>query len=398
MEQSIVCPSCKTIIDLDKLSQDKYRKKLEEEFEKEREEMRKKAIDFAKSEALKQAKKDSIEMQDLKNRLAEEQKQIENLQKQELEMRKKQRELEQKEKDRELEMTRKLDEQKRQMQDQITKELNEKNDKQLEERLKNIQEENRKKELEYQKQQEQMKKTIDDLKRKSEQWSQQIQGDISEEDLKTSLKLNFPFDLIEDVPTWVKWADIIQKVRDKFWQDSWTIVWESKNTKAWSDSWIMKLKEDKLKVNWDIAILVSYVMPKDIKNFGLLDDVMVCSPEFVIAVSSILRDKLLSVSKIEKSVEWKDLKMEMLYKYLTSEEFSSKISMIVDVFSNLKAWIDAERRAMEKNWKKRERDLERASFAVTHMYWDLESLMWKALPGAEKLELASGEEDGEVIF
>jgi hypothetical protein len=67
--------------------------------------------------------------------------------------------------------------------------------------------------------------------------------------------------------------------------------------------------------------------------------------------------------------------MEMLYRYLGSEEFSSKMGMMVDVFSNLKSGIDMERRSMEKNWKKREKDIERATFAVTGMYGELESLM-----------------------
>jgi hypothetical protein len=110
-------------------------------------------------------------------------------------------------------------------------------------------------------------------------------------------------------------------------------------------------------------------------------------------VASILRDKLLSISKVETSLQWKDVKMEMLYKYLSSEEFSGKMNMMIDVFSNLKSWIDAERRAMEKNWKKREKDLERATFAVTGMYWELESLMGQSLPWADKLELGYGEED-----
>jgi hypothetical protein len=70
--------------------------------------------------------------------------------------------------------------------------------------------------------------------------------------------------------------------------------------------------------------------------------------------------------------------------------------MMVDVFSNLKLGIDVERRAMEKNWKKREKDLERATFAITWMYWELESLMGQALPGSEKLELGVGDEDEEL--
>ncbi len=123
---------------------------------------------------------------------------------------------------------------------------------------------------------------------------------------------------------------------------------------------------------------------------------MVCSPEFALQVAGLLRDKILSISRVEKSLEGKDAKMEMLYKYLTSSEFTSKMTMMVDVFASLKTGIDAERRAMEKNWKKREKDLERATFAVTGMYGELESLMGQALPGSEVLELGSGNEDDEM--
>lgn len=225
------------------------------------------------------------------------------------------------------------------------------------------------------KQQEQMKKTIDDLKRKSEQNSQQIQGDIQEEDLKETISHAFPFDSISDVATGVKGADLIQEVRNNLGQTAGTIVWESKNTKSWMDTWLMKLKDDKLKVNGNIAILISTTLPKDVKNFAYIDDVMVATPEFAIPVAKLLRDKLLSISKTERSLEGKDAKMEMLYRYLGSEEFGSKMNMMVDVFSQLKIGIDSERRAMEKNWKKREKDLERATYAVTGMYGELESLM-----------------------
>jgi hypothetical protein len=103
--------------------------------------------------------------------------------------------------------------------------------------------------MEMLKQQEQMKKTIDELKRKAEQGSQQIQWDIQEDDLRNAISQAFPIDNIEDVPTGIKWADLIQTVNNNLWQASWIIVWESKNTKSWTEAWIMKLKEDKLKIN-----------------------------------------------------------------------------------------------------------------------------------------------------
>jgi hypothetical protein len=47
------------------------------------------------------------------------------------------------------------------------------------------------------------------------------------------------------------------------------IAWESKNTKAWSEGWVEKLKEDRLRVNADVSILVTAILPKDVEKFGL---------------------------------------------------------------------------------------------------------------------------------
>lgn len=414
MSQTIICPNCSTKIDLDKVADEKYSKILREQEErlkeeqkkhenqlKEREdEMRKKAIEFAEKKASEERKKVELEMKDMISRLENAEKEQQEAKKKELEFMKKQRELENKEKNFDLEMEKKLMAERKNIEKDLEEKLKENSKKEMDEKLEKIQEEHRKKDLEMFKQQEQMKKTIDDLKRKAEQWSQQIQWDISEDDLKNALNQAFPIDDILDVPTWIKWADLIQNVKNNFGQNIWTIVWESKNTKSWTDSWIMKLKEDKLKINWNIAILVTSVLPKEIKYFWVVDDVMICVPEYAIHVATMLRDKLVSISKVEKSLEWKDIKMEMLYKYLSSEEFSGKINMMIDVFSNLKSGIDSERRAMEKNWKRREKDLERATFAVSWMYWELESLMWQALPWSSKLELWSwddffDEEDDE---
>lgn len=407
MSQHITCPNCKTEIDLEKLADEKYleklkeqeeklkkeqeiqREKFEKEMEEKTEEMRKKAQEFAKKKAEEAKKEMELEMKFLQEQLQKADKEKQEAKQKEIEFLKKQREIEEKEKNFELEMEKKILEERKKIEENLQEKIKENANKEFDEKLQKYQEEFRKKELEYQKQQEQLKKSLDDAQRKAEQWSQQIQWDISENDLKEALNQAFPIDSIDDVPTWVKWADLIQSVKNNFGQVVWTIVWESKNTKAWSESWIMKLKEDTLKVWWNISILVTNVLPKEIKNFWIYDEVMVCSPEFAVAVATILRDKILSISKVEKSLEWKDLKMELLYKYLTSQEFSSKISMMLQVFSNLKSWIDAERRAMEKNWKKREKDLERATFAITWMYWELESLMWQALPWAEVLELWS---------
>ena len=410
MSQTIVCPNCNVEIDLDKIANHKYdellknqeyklkneQEKQKAQFEKDLEEktieMRKKAGEFAEKKAAEERKKVELEMQDMQERLKKSEIVQQEAKKKELELMNMQKDLENKEKNFELEMEKKMIEEKKKIEQSIEEKLKLESKKESDTQIEKIQEEHRKKDLEMLKQQEQMKKTIDDLKRKSEQNSQQIQWDIQEDDLKQAISMAFPIDEIEDVPTGIKWADLIQNVKNNLGQPTGIIVWESKNTKAWQDAWVMKLKDDKLKVNGNIDILVTTVLPKNIKSFWMVGDVMVCLPEYVIAVATMLRDKLLSIAKVETLMQWKDIKMEMLYKYLSSEEFSSKISMMVDVFSQLKIWIDSERRAMEKNWKKREKDLERATFAITWMYGELESLMWQALPWSEKLELGAGDD------
>lgn len=422
MSQTIHCPHCKHEIDLDKIADEKFSAKLfeqekllkreaekqresfEKEMETKTEEMRKKAQEYADKKAGEERKKVELEMKDMQEQLLKAEKERAESKKVELEMMKKQRDLEEKEKNFELEMEKKLGVEMKQrekiMQEKMQEEYWEKSKKELDERMEKIQEDARKKELEMLKQQEQMKKTIDELKRKSEQWSQQIQWDIQEDDLRDALSQAFPLDEVSDVATWVKWADLMQEVRDNFGRKAGVIVWESKNTKSWQDAWVMKLKDDTLKSGGTISILVTTVLPKDIKHFWMYDGVMVTSPSYVIHVAELLRTQILAIHKTEKSLEWKDVKMEMLYKYLSSQEFSSKMNMMVDVFSNLKSGIDMERRAMEKNWKKREKDLERATYAVTWMYGELESLMWQALPGSEMLSLDSWEddEDENTIF
>lgn len=216
---------------------------------------------------MRRAKKIELEMRDMQEQLQKAQKDQEESKKKELEMMRRQRELEDKEKNFELEMEKQMLQERKKLEEKISQEFQEKSSKQLDERMEKMQEEARKKELEYQKQQEQMKKTIDELRRKSEQGSQQIQGDIQEDDLKAALVQNFPLDTIQDVPTGIKGADLLQTVQDNFGGKAGIIVWESKNTQSWQDAWIMKLKEDALKVHGNILVLVSAVLPKDIKHF-----------------------------------------------------------------------------------------------------------------------------------
>src|SRR5690242_20642657 len=107
-----------------------------------------------------------------------------------------------------------------------------------------------------------MQRQIDELKRKAEQGSQQLQGEVQEIELEGTLRAKFPRDSIEPVPKGEFGGDILQTVMGPQNKPCGTMLWESKRTKHWSDGWPVKLREDQRRAKADIALIVSDNLPK----------------------------------------------------------------------------------------------------------------------------------------
>ena len=120
-----------------------------------------------------------------------------------------------------------------------------------------------------------MQRQIEDLKRKAEQGSQQLQGEVQELELEATLRSKFPHDLIEPVPKGEFGGDVLQRVMGPFGQPCGTILWESKRTKNWADGWLTKLRDDQRKAKADIALIVSNALPKGVHTFDHVDGVWV---------------------------------------------------------------------------------------------------------------------------
>ena len=188
------------------------------------------------------------------------------------------------------------------------------------------------------------------------------------------LRQHFPFDRIEEVGKGVKGADCIQVIRNGFGVECGKIIFESKRTKDFSKEWIQKLKADMRSQGADMAVLVTNVMPKDLEHFGEKDGVWICSFSEVKALVHVLRDTVLKVYGISKSQENKGEKMQLLYSYLTSHEFSEQWKAIREGFLSMKMSIDRERDAMEKIWKSREKQLEKVLLNATHIKGSIEGI------------------------
>ncbi len=368
-DQTIKCPHCGKEIPLTETLSHQIKENLRKEFE----EKVKTEKEKWKQEAKKEAESDIlIELKDLKKQITEKDEKIEQFQNNELEFRKKMRELEEQKKNVDLEVERKVDGRRKEIEQKA---------------VETFTEEHRFKDLEKDKQIGDMRKIIEDLKRKAEQGSMQTQGEVLELDLEALLKTRFPVDEIEPVSKGMRGADILQKVHNRGGQYCGTIVWETKRTKAWSDGWISKLKDDQREIKAEIAVIVSETLPKEVNYFTQMEGVWVSNFSLAGSLAEALRTGLIQVSQTKLSAVGKNEKMEVLYNYLSGPEFKQRVEAIVEAFKSMKEDLDEEKRAMTKRWAKREKQIERVITNTASMHGDMQGIIGASLPQIKLLEL-----------
>ncbi|HCN83638.1 MAG TPA: DUF2130 domain-containing protein, partial [Sphingobacteriaceae bacterium] len=212
---------------------------------------------------------------------------------------------------------------------------------------------------ELEKQLEDQKKLADEMRRKAEQGSMQLQGEAQELILEEMLRNNFPFDVISEVGKGVRGADCIQTIRNNFGQECGRIIYESKRTTNFSMEWIEKLKKDMRSMGVDVAVIVTQCYPKGMDCFGERDGVWICSYDEAKAVAYVLRESIIKLYTASRSQENKGDKMHLLYDYLTGAEFTEQWKAIREGFMSMRLSIQRERDMMERLWKSREKQLDK---------------------------------------
>ena len=210
---------------------------------------------------------------------------------------------------------------------------------------------------------------------------------MRELELHNLLRARFPFDSVEPVPKGEFGGDALQRVVSHSGQISGTILWESKRTKNWSDAWLAKLRDDQRTAKAEVAVLVSQVLPKGVEAFDVVVGIWVTSPRAALPVATVLRHTLLQVSMARQVSEGQQTKTEMVYQYLTGPRFRHRVEAIVEAFSSMQEDLDRERKAIMKQWAKREEQIERVMGATVGMYGDLQGIAGKSLQEIEGLEL-----------
>ena len=378
MNETIKCPNCDELFELSETISYNIEKRIKKKHEIEIEEKRKAFEEKAKKDAYESV---TLELSDLREQLEEKTTNLKEARKQELELLKKQRELQEKEENMELEVTRKLDEERQKI---------------LEKATGKFEEEHRLKDAEKDKKLNDMKKQIDELKRKSEQGSQQTQGEVLELDLENILKKSFTHDNIEPVPKGIKGADVLHKVHSPSGQFCGTIVWETKRTKAWSDKWIAKIKEDQRRVKGEIAVILTTVLPKDVRSFAHINGIWVTDYSSIVELATAIRMGLIEVAKTKQAAVGKKEKMEVVYNYLSGSDFKQKVEAIVEAFRVMKEDLEKERKAFTKHWAKRQKQLELVIANTAGMYGDIHGIIGTSLPEIKLLEIES--EDDDIVL
>jgi len=240
---------------------------------------------------------------------------------------------------------------------------------------------------ELHKQLEDQKRLTEEMKRKQEQGSMQLQGEVQELAIEEWLAASFPLDTIEEIKKGARGGDCIQTVNTRTRQNCGTIYYESKRTKDFQPSWIEKFKKDIRDKKSDIGVLVTEVLPSEMDRMGLKEGIWICTYEEFKGLCNVLREAIIQISNAMVSQENKGDKMAMLYDYLTSKTFHMQIEAIVEGFIQMRIDLDYEKRAMQKIWKMREKQIEKVNFNTIDMYGSIKGIVGNAIQDIKQLDM-----------
>jgi hypothetical protein len=384
-DSAVTCTSCGAKIPLTRALRAEIEASLKAQFDARERELRDeydKKLDadrgrLEKDAAKRAEKKLAQELSALKDQLTEQAKALDEARKVELTLRRREQALERQKAD--LDVT-------------IARALADERTKLVAETEQRAAEQHRLKDVEKERQLAEMRRQIEDLKRKADQGSQQRQGEAGEGELEAILRAAFPMDDISGIGQGVRGADIHQLVVDARGAKRGAILWECKNARNWSDGWIAKLKADQRSLHADVAVLVTTALPKDCRRFSMIDGVLVTDFTCANALAAVIRANLLELAQARHAALRKHDTLELLHRYLSGLEFRQRVEAIVEAFTTMRADLEQERRATERAWARRAKQIDAVTFNVSGMYGDLQGLV-PSLPRIGLLELPEPDVD-----
>ncbi|MER8823267.1 DUF2130 domain-containing protein [Mesorhizobium sp. M0991] len=232
-----------------------------------------------------------------------------------------------------------------------------------------------------------MQRQIEELKRRAEQGSQQLQGEVLELELESLIASRFPMDTIEPVAKGEFGGDVLHRVVGPAGQPCGAILWESKRTKNWTQGWLGKLRGDQRAAKADIALMISEALPPGVETFDLVDGVYVAHPKCAIPIAIMLRQSLIKLANSRLAQDGQATKMEQVYGYLTGPRFRHRVEAIVEKFSDMQEDLAKERKVTTRLWAKREAQIQGVIESTVGMYGDLQGIAGKVMQEIEGLDV-----------
>jgi len=283
----------------------------------------------------------------------------------------------------ELTVTRRLDEERAKVRDAAMRERDE---------------EHRLKLGEKDKQLDDMRKQIEELRRRGDRSAQQLVGDVLELDLQEVLSGAFPHDQFERIKKGQSGADLLQTVRTPSGQVCGRILWESKRTKNWSEGWLGKLREDQRAMKSELAALVTETLPDTVSNFATVEGVWVTAIDTAMPMAAALRVGLIETARARVAAEGAGTKKDLVYGYLTGAEFRQRVVGMLEPIVEMRDSLQKEKTLLTRQWSAREKQLDRALNNVANLYGDLHGIVGNSLPAVEGLSMPELDAPADVAL
>jgi hypothetical protein len=259
--------------------------------------------------------------------------------------------------------------------------------KKLQEVVEKTRDEERLRTAELQKKLDDQCKLIQEMKRRSEQGSMQMQGEIQELAIEEYLRDSFPRDGVEEISKGKRGGDCIHVVKDPYGRMCGKILYESKRTKHFSFDWISKLKDDMRLNQADLGVIVTEALPEGMTRFGEREGIWICTFSEFKALAFLFRYNLARIGEILACQENKGDKMQMIYTYVTGTEFKQKLEAAFESYSEMQEDLLREKTLLMTQWAKREKKLFKAMENLISLYGDVRGIAGGAVQEIKSLEI-----------
>ena len=230
-----------------------------------------------------------------------------------------------------------------------------------------------------------LRTTIEQLQKKVNQGSMQIQGEAGEIAIEKSLKKSFPQDFVEEIKKGEIGADCVLQVKNDRGVEVGNILIESKRTKHFSNTWIPKIKKDMISNNAEIALIVTEAMPKEIYG-RQIEGVWITEFHEYMTLIRGLREALIGIYK-QKNIEMhREKKSDKLYNYLTSKEFAQTVEQIISPYIELEKLIDLHLRSVTKLCNQQKQLLNNSHLGMSKLWGDISGITQENLPKISSID------------